>query len=178
MTNAKSRGPRPDYYFRRVIDIELGWLSELGIHGVILDIDNALTRWEEAEVRAPELAWLKSLKDVGLRCRLLSNGLSHKRAKVEKQTGIPQVGGLVVKPLTAAFSRSLSELELPAEQVLMIGDIIVTDIWPANRVGIWTALVDPLSPVDFPGTRVWRFLERNMDWRKTLLPERDMRGKG
>lgn len=173
--SAKSRGPYADFYFQRVVDIPLDWFKERRINGLLLDIDNAITRWETKQVGSEELAWLESVRNAGLRCRFLSNGLSLKRASVEKQTGIPQVGGLVVKPFTAAFKRSLRVLELPAEQVLMIGDIVVTDIWPANLIGIWTCLVDPLSPIDFPGTKVWRLMENTLDWRRTLHPENDYR---
>jgi HAD superfamily phosphatase (TIGR01668 family) len=173
--SGKSRGPLADYCFRRIVDIQLDWLNGLGIRGLLLDIDNAITRWEEKTVARTELAWLNMVRDAGLRCRYLSNGLSRKRASVERQTGIPQVGGLVVKPFAAAFRRSLRDLELPADQVLMIGDIVVTDIWPANMVGIWTCLVNPLSAMDFPGTKVWRLMENTWNWRRTLLPENDFR---
>jgi HAD superfamily phosphatase (TIGR01668 family) len=174
--SGKSRGPLADYCFRRIVDIQLDWLRERKVKGLLLDIDNAVTRWEEKTVGREELAWLDMVRQAGLRCRFLSNGLSRKRASVEQQTGIPQVGGLVVKPFTAAFRRSLRDLELPAQRVLMIGDIVVTDIWPANLVGIWTCLVEPLSSIDFPGTKVWRLLENTWDWRRTLLAENDYRG--
>jgi HAD superfamily phosphatase (TIGR01668 family) len=175
--SGKSKGPYADYYFQRAVDISASWLQEQGIKGLLLDIDNALTRWEEKTVGRDELSWLESVRNAGLICRFLSNGLSRKRASVEKQTGIPQVGGLVVKPFTAAFRRALRDLELQASEVMMIGDIVVTDIWPANMVGIWTCLVDPISPIDFPGTKVWRLMENTMDWRRTLLPEHDYRDR-
>lgn len=176
MTNGtKSSGPFADYCFHRVTDISPDWLKQQGIAGLLLDVDNAVTRWERQTVEPAELAWLREVRDAGLKCRLLSNGLSHKRARVEQQTGIPQVGGLVVKPLLAAFRRGLRALELRADQVMMIGDIVITDIWPANRAGIWTCLVDPLGPVDFPGTKVWRLMERQWQWRRPLLAERDFR---
>lgn len=173
--SGKSRGPLADYCFRRIVDIQLDWLRERQIRGLLLDIDNAVTRWEEQGVEPAELEWLTAVRNAGLRCRFLSNGLSRKRAHVEQQTGIPQVGGLVVKPFTAAYRRSLRDLELPAQQVLMIGDIVVTDIWPANLVGIWTCLVEPLSSIDFPGTKVWRLLENTWDWRRPLLAAHDYR---
>lgn len=173
--SGKSRGPLADYCFSRIVDIRLDWLRDIKIKGLLLDIDNAVTRWEEKTVGRQELEWLEAVRDAGLRCRFLSNGLSRKRASVEQQTGIPQVGGLVVKPFTAAFRRSLRDLELPARQVLMIGDIVVTDIWPANIVGIWTCLVNPLSAIDFAGTKVWRLLENTWNWRNPLHPENDFR---
>ena len=73
------------------MEIELGWLAAKGIQGVLLDIDNTITRWEERGVPPDELAWLKALAAAGLRIRFLSNGLPHKVTWVVGQTGIPRM---------------------------------------------------------------------------------------
>ena len=36
----------------------------------------------------------------------------------------------------------------------MIGDQLLTDMWGGNRCGLYTILVEPLSPREFIGTRV------------------------
>jgi len=171
--SAKSRGPHPDYSFDRVTDIDPAWIKELGITGVMLDIDNTITRWEDHHVPAAELEWLQRLKGAGLACRLISNGIGSKRAKIVEQTGIPQSRGLAVKPMPAAFQKCLRDLNLPADKVLMIGDIVMTDILPANRIGVWTCLVKPLSHIDFIGTKAWRIMERAMKWRRPFTKEGD-----
>lgn len=176
MTNgAKSHGPRPDYCFDRVVDINPAWFATVGIKGLLLDIDNTLTRWENDFVPPDEMAWLEQLDQTGIPCRLISNGLSSKRSKIVEQTRIAQVRGLAVKPMPAAFRLAVHELGLPASEVLMIGDIIITDIWPANRGGLWTCLVNPLSPIDFAGTKAWRLVERVCHWRNPLRTEHDFR---
>ena len=171
----KSRGLLPDYCFSRVTEISVDWLRGLSINGLLLDIDNTITRWEQRRVPKPELAWLQALSDSGLRLRLLSNGLAVKRSEVERQTGIPLVGGSPIKPFAMAFRRALKDLDLPAAQVMMIGDSVVTDALGANRLGIWSCLVEPLSPVDFPGSKLHRMLERLFHLRRPLHPENDLR---
>ena len=44
-------------------------------------------------------------------------------------------------------------------EVLMVGDSVFTDVLGANRAGLWTCLVEPLSRVDFLGSKFWRMLE-------------------
>lgn len=173
--SAKSHGPRPDYCYGRVADIDPAWFMELGIRGLLMDIDNTLTRWENDFVPPPEMAWLERINLAGLPCRLISNGLSRKRAKIVEQTGIPQVRGRAVKPMPAAFRLGVAELGLQPAEVMMIGDIIITDILPANRCGLWTCLVNPLSPVDFAGTKAWRLVERVCNWRQPLDAANDFR---
>jgi HAD superfamily phosphatase (TIGR01668 family) len=171
----KARGLRPDFVFSRAEDIGLEWLGRRNFRGVLIDIDNTITRWELQAVPDGELAWLNRLRDAGIGMRFLSNGLPHKLAAVIQQTGMVHVVGRPMKPLPHAFRRGLRELDLPAEQVLMIGDSVFTDIWGANRCGLWTCLVDPLSPVDFIGSKFWRFLEGALGARQPVQPDGDCR---
>jgi HAD superfamily phosphatase (TIGR01668 family) len=171
----KSRQLRPDFCFTRIEDITPQWLAEHGIRGILLDIDNTLTRWELLEVPGGATAWLASLAAAGIELRLLSNGLAHKRRTVAAQTGIPEVGGPLFKPLPGFYRRGLGQLQLPPAEVLMVGDSVFTDIAGANRCGIWTALVDPLGEVDFVGTKLYRLLESVLKLRRPLRDGCDYR---
>jgi uncharacterized protein len=175
-SRSKSRGIFPDYCFRSVVDITPAWLAGLGVNGLLLDMDNTITRWEERSVPPEQLNWLQLVKDSGIGLRLLSNGLPHKLAAVERQTGIEHVEGRPMKPFPTAFLLGLRELQLAPAQVMMVGDSVVTDIMIANRLGLWTCLVDPLSPVDFPGSKLHRMCERWLKLRRTLHAENDYRG--
>lgn len=172
----KATGLRPDFCFSRAIDIKPAWLHSRGINGLLLDIDNTITRWERQVVPPEELQWLGEIQTAGLTCRLLSNGLARKKALVSKQTGIPHVSGFYIKPMRRSFRQGLKDLDLPANQVLMVGDSVVTDIVAANLAGLWTALVEPLSPVDFMGSKLYRMLEHLLRLRQAFLPAQDYRG--
>ena len=107
--------------------------------------------------------------------RLLSNGFPSKKTRVIKQTGIDHVATILIKPFPIVFRVALGELGLSPHKVMMVGDSIFTDIFPANRMGIWTCLVDPLSDVDFPGTKINRLLETTFHLRDPLCGENDRR---
>lgn len=150
---------RPDHKFSRVGEITPEILKELGVRGLILDLDNTLTRWEEDRVARSVPEWIEALKHAGMRLVILSNGLREKQDAVSRALDLPLVRAPLPKPFAAGFVRALDVIGLPREEVAMVGDIVVTDIWGANRLGIRTMLVEPLSPRDFPGTKVWRALE-------------------
>ena len=173
----KSQGLRPDFCFSGVVDIDPRWIAERGIEGLLLDIDNTITRWEKLIVPDEAIEWLKTLPAYGIKLRLLSNGWPGKKTKVMRQTGIDHVATIMIKPFPMVFRAALAELELAPAKVMMVGDSIFTDILPANRLGIWTCLVDPLSDVDFPGTKVHRLIENVFHLRDPLLPAHDMRRK-
>ncbi len=156
---------RPDFACRSVTEIEPGWLRSLGIEGLLIDIDNTLTRWESAHIPPEVREWLESLRREGLSIYFLSNGRGPKRRRVEQQTGVRCVTG-GVKPLPSFFRAGLRHLNLPPEKVAMIGDMVFTDIWVANRLGMTTILVDPISRIDFPVSKLFRLMEWAFRWRR------------
>lgn len=174
----KSRWFKPDFCFNKPEQITPAWLAELGVHGLLIDIDNTITRWELLHVPPSDLEWLESLEAAGLAVRLLSNGLPRKVASVVAQTGIQHVSGRPMKPLPFTFNRGLSELGLPPDKVAIIGDSIFTDIFMPNRLGIWTCLVEPRSEIDFLGSKLYRMGERILKLRLPLYPEHDYRRAG
>ena len=54
----------------------------------------------------------------------------------------------------------LKEYKLDLSEVAIIGDQLVTDIYGGNRVGITTVLVNPMSDIDMPFTKIHRYIER------------------
>ena len=149
-----------DYMFHRIEDITPEFLRELGVRGLIIDIDNTLMRWEEYEAPPSVREWLRAASDAGFKIVLLSNGLRSKQARVAGDLDLQVVAGWLPKPLPSGFRSAMRVLGLPPTQVASIGDIVFTDIWGANRLGIITILVEPRSSRDFLGTRIWRLLER------------------
>jgi len=150
---------RPHHKFARANEITPELLNRLGVRGLILDLDNTLTRWEEDRAAPAVPEWVDTLKQAGIRLVILSNGLREKQETVSRALEVPLVRAPLPKPFAAGFVKALEVIGLPREEVAMVGDIVMTDIWGANRLGIRTMLVEPLSPRDFPGTKVWRALE-------------------
>jgi len=154
----RARGFRPAFHFKNVLDIPASLFAEHGIKGVVLDVDNTITRWELTSVPDEIMAWMDALKERGFKLAFLSNGLSAKLKEVEAQTGIRIVPGK--KPFLSSFARARDLLECVDAEIAMVGDQCVTDIWPANRMGWLSILVEPISTSDFLGTQFYRWLER------------------
>jgi uncharacterized protein len=174
----KARWLRPDFCFDRPAQITPAWLAGLGVRGVLLDIDNTITRWEKLYVPPADMAWLEGLRTAGIKVLLLSNGLPRKVASVVAQTGVAHVSGRPMKPLAFTFRRGLKELGLAPAETAIIGDSIFTDIIMPNRLGIWTCLVEPRSDVDFLGSKLYRWGEHLLRLRKPMLAAHDLRAVG
>jgi HAD superfamily phosphatase (TIGR01668 family) len=150
---------RPDFHFPRADGITPEFLAREGILGLILDLDNTLTRWEEVEAASGILDWVKAMKAAGIKLVILSNGLHGKQEHVSLELELLLISAPLPKPFAMGFRRALKALGLPPDKAAMVGDIVFTDILGANILGITTILVDPLSSIDFPGTKAWRLFE-------------------
>jgi HAD superfamily phosphatase (TIGR01668 family) len=57
------------------------------------------------------------------------------------------------KPRRSALRRVLAELNLPHQEVALIGDRLFTDVIAGNRLGLFTVLVKPIDPQGHPCKR-------------------------
>ena len=58
---------KTDRMLRRVSELELSWLQERGIRGIVSDLDNTLAAWHGDEIPSEILAWLDAVKSGRLR---------------------------------------------------------------------------------------------------------------
>lgn len=150
---------RPDHYYTSVHAIDLHGLRASGVTALLIDLDNTVSA-HHSPVVIPEMReWLAALPAAGFSARLVSNNWHPDLQDRAAALGVPAVGK-AKKPLTAGFSRAARELGVAPEQCAVIGDQIFTDILGGNMFGATTVLVQPVTPVDLPHTRVLRRLER------------------
>jgi hypothetical protein len=155
----------PDYAARRLTDVSAEALLARGIRGVILDIDNTTAPWGEAAADNAAVQWIRHARSIGLKLVFLSNSTDRRVRALSEALSVPCVTG-GKKPLPGFFRRAVRELGLPADEAAMVGDTVITDIFGANRLGLTTILVEPLTPRDFMGTKIYRWIERLFGLRK------------
>jgi HAD superfamily phosphatase (TIGR01668 family) len=152
----------PHQIAHRVEDIDLDQLKAEGIRGLLLDLDNTLTRWQEDELSPAVEAWLERAKRDFHVCQL-SNAVRGKRVhRMAERLGIPCVHGMGPwgKPWGRAYRCALGETATRPEETAMIGDQLFTDICGARRRGMRAILVEPMGKREFFITTVNRWLAR------------------
>ncbi len=139
---------KPNAYYDGICSIDMDILKLLNIRGLIIDVDNTLidkNRFLSDDI----VQWVEKAKARGFKVVILSN--SNKIDKIEpvsKKLGVDYVG-FAKKPGKAGFLRAVNKLGLPAGNIAMIGDQVFTDVWGANRVGLFSIYVKPLSKEDY-----------------------------
>lgn len=138
---------------------EIDWesWSKRGIRGVIFDIDNTLVpHGAPADDRA--IALFTRLHALGMETCLLSN---NKEPRVKSFAA--QVHSRYIykagKPAVKNYNRAVQEMGLCKEEVLFVGDQLFTDVYGANRAGIYGILVKPINPKEEIQIVLKRYLE-------------------
>jgi HAD superfamily phosphatase (TIGR01668 family) len=154
------RGLQPDFQFFAVTDFDSAWLRANRIKGLLLDMDNTVVPWRGAEVTAAVLAWARELRAGGVKVCIVSN--SRYPAKVARVSAALEFPCLhrARKPGQGGFRAGQALLGLGAEEVLVVGDQLFTDILGGNRGRMRTCLICPISRPEFIGTQLLRLLER------------------
>ena len=154
--------PRPELKVSRVTELSPKRLKELGVRGLLLDLDNTLMP-PNSETPAPGVEeWLAELKAAGVPVMLVANAKPARLKRAARRLGLPAVGP-VGKPLPFGFLYGLWRLGLGRDEVLAVGDQVFTDLLAARLAGVRFALVEPLAEDSLPHTRWLRRFERR--WR-------------
>lgn len=146
---------KTDRMLRRVSELELTWLQEHGIRGIVSDLDNTLAGWHGDEIPEDIAAWLDELRGAQIGVCLCSNTRRPARlARIAERLGVHHVPGNAGKPGRAGVLKALELLAVLPNEALMIGDQLFTDMVAGNRVGLTTVLVNPLADKEFIGTKL------------------------
>ncbi|MFZ5626571.1 MAG: YqeG family HAD IIIA-type phosphatase [Bacillota bacterium] len=155
----------PDAVFGKLTEISPEFFYEKGIKAVLLDLDNTLLPWAEGIFPEESLRWIEEMKAAGLLLCLVSNNKPERVAQLAGELGIPGISQ-AVKPRRKGFRQALRLLAVKPEETAVVGDQIMTDVLGGNRAGLFTVLVNPLSPVEHKGTYFLRWLERILTGRR------------
>ncbi|HEY8909710.1 MAG TPA: YqeG family HAD IIIA-type phosphatase [Desulfosporosinus sp.] len=157
-------------YFRPTLQapsldlISVEQLVRDGIRGLIIDLDNTMTPWNDVEVGPKVAQWFIEVNDADIRACVVSNNKKRQRvAVVAERLGIPFVFR-ATKPRGRAFRAGMDLLGTGPKDTAAIGDQLFTDILGGNRLGLYTILVTPINDREFIGTRVVRRIEKVLVW--------------
>jgi hypothetical protein len=159
-----------------IYDIDLGKLRAEGVSGIICDLDNTLVGARVPSATPELVEWLERVRSLGFRVIIVSNNRRTRVSRFAEPHGIPYICS-ARKPVRASFRKALALLGLSPEQVVVIGDQLLTDVLGARRTGLRVILVKPIAPADESVfTRFNRLIERAAHRRLTrrgLWPKED-----
>lgn len=119
-------------------------LNQYQLKGLVLDVDDTIVSTKAADVTPELLAWLTEIKAT-IPIWLVSNNMKRSRIeRIAKSLDLPYIFG-ASKPSRRKLRRAVTAMNLPYEQIAMVGDRLFTDVLAGNRLGVFTILVEPVA---------------------------------
>lgn len=148
---------KPDIYQKTIFDINYEKLKAEGIKCLVFDLDNTLGLIDEKKCPKEAKKLLKKLKK-NFYIYISSNNT---RKRIEPYVEDLEIEGesFSLKPLPKGLIRIRKRCKVKREEIAMIGDQIVTDIFSGKLYGVKTILVDPLGVKDLKITGLNRKIE-------------------
>lgn len=148
----------PREYQDSTYEIDFEQYYERGYRGIIFDIDNTLVpHGAPADDRA--VALFQRLKALGYNTLMLSNNKEPRVRKFSDKVGaryIYKAG----KPKPDNYRKAMEKMGTDQNTTLFVGDQIFTDVWGANKAGIYSILVKPIHPKEEIQIVLKRYLEK------------------
>lgn len=149
---------KPTWMVHSIYSITPKQLHENNVKAVLTDLDNTLIAWNNPEATEESIQWIKMMKEADIPVMILSNNSDERVKEIADFLDLEYIPRSL-KPSRRAFRLAQEKLGLPAEELLMVGDQVITDVFGANRFGVRNVLVKPVLESDAWNTKFNRFLE-------------------
>lgn len=148
-------------YDTDILGVRLEDLKELGVEGLLIDLDNTLIAPKTAKLDMQVKYWLELIKQHFKVVVLTNNKKPNYIAACEHEIGLPTLGFAYKPWKSEVLIKALEILDLPDEKIAVIGDRPLTDIWLAHRQGYKSVLIKALcAPIE----PKWKYLLRKLEW--------------
>ena len=154
----------PDKYKKSVFEIDFFSLYNAGFRVVFLDIDISLIYYTKAKPTKKVIELIADIEKIGFEIVLISNNYK-KRVKIFAEPLNKPAVHYAMKPFKCGYKRGLKKLseKYSPQQIISVGDQLLTDVRGSNKMGFYTILVKPLErKSDVWTTKINRFLERRI----------------
>jgi len=136
----------PNEFHDNVYEIDFEALYKNGKRLILSDLDNTLISYAEKKPTKENIALFEKLEELGFELILVSNNIP---SRIETYCEDTHVKGFANarKPLNIGLRKAFHHGKRAYEksEVIVIGDQLMTDIWGANRMGLYSILVNPIK---------------------------------
>lgn len=163
----------PNMYQKDIYSINYKKLKKLGIKCLVFDLDNTIALIDQYTITDNTKKLILDLKKDFI-VVIISNNITRRVKRYADSLKCDFIAN-AAKPLAKGYKKISKKYNLKPNEMCMIGDQIVTDIYGGNRFGMFTVLVDPLGKKDLKITSLNRLIESKI---LKKYEEKDIMKKG
>ena len=135
----------PKYSFTSYKEISPGFLHRLGIRFLMIDLDNTLAKYSEHAPSVSTARWVDDMKANNIDLYFISNSKRENRVdNFAYELDIPFTKN-AEKPNPDSLYRAIRDSGYKISESAFLGDQVFTDTLAANRAGVISIIVRPLS---------------------------------
>ena len=135
----------PSEFHNSFFEINFNDLAKRGYKTILCDLDNTLISYDEFLPTKELNHKFKELETLGFELILISNNTPSRMEKFTEEITIRGYGNSR-KPLLVGIKKALNGAKVSdIDKTVLIGDQLMTDIWAANRMNVYSVLVNPLK---------------------------------
>lgn len=131
---------------------------DMGYRGILFDIDNTLVPHGKPATKKA-VKFFEYLRKIGFDTCLISNNKEPRVKPFAEAVGSKYIFD-AHKPSKKNYEKAFSLMNTTKENTMFIGDQLFTDVYGANRVGMYTILVKPIHPKEEIQIVLKRYLEK------------------
>ena len=149
----------PDMYQQNIYSINYQKLKKNKIKLLIFDFDNTIMDKEETNIDDKLINLFKELKKM-FDIIIVSN--TFKDEKITNFSNICKINFInkALKPLKKGYKKAQKIYSYKNNEIAMIGDQLLTDIFGVKKMNYFTILVDKVGKDDMNFTKVNRLIEK------------------
>ncbi|MEG2283840.1 MAG: YqeG family HAD IIIA-type phosphatase [Bacilli bacterium] len=150
----------PSMYKKSIYTIDYSKLKKANIRYLIFDLDNTIGLIKETE---PSIKTKKLFQELSANFEIIVISNNTKKRVTSFLMGLDiTLVSFAFKPFTRGLRKISKKFNCSKEEMIIIGDQLLTDILAGKRYKIKTILVDPLGKKDLAITSISRLIEKKI----------------
>ena len=133
----------PDYMFGHYWEITPAFLQSIGVRALLIDIDNTLAPYEQADADERIVAWFAQLRENGITAALVSNNHAPRVERFNRTLGLLAYPDSK-KPFRGTLEKAMAAMGVTHAETAMLGDQLLTDAFAGKHIGLVTLIVPPI----------------------------------
>ena len=163
----------PYVHAKSIYDVNVNYFLKENIKVLLLDLDNTLDSYLTKEPTEKAIELKNKLQRANIRLFIVSNNTGKRVRRYANALGI-EYRNSIGKPFAFGLNRLIKDYGFNKDEVMLVGDQLITDIAAGNRAKIKTMYTDKVVDEDQITTRFNRIFEkpkRRRLFKKGLIKE-------
>lgn len=144
-----------------IYDIDIAFFKKHNVKTIIADLDNTLDSYRLYNPLPHAYELKNKLEKVGISLVIISNNRGKRVSTYANKLGVPYIA-YAAKPFPFKINEYIKNQQLNKDEIMFIGDQMITDVKAARNAGIRVVLTNKLVKEDQWSTHINRIIGKRI----------------